>query len=158
MARVYLETSFFSACVSTRTSARSVYWRELSNEWWTIEAPGHELVISGEVIAELSDDGFPQRDKALNMVQGLPLLEISEEVLGLAEVLVKEKVMPRPVAGDALHLAVACWHAVDYVLTWNVRHMANPNKRAHFGVVCLRLGLVPPEVVTPELLRGLDDE
>ena len=53
---------------------------------------------------------------------------------------------------------LATWHGVDYVLTWNVKHMANPNKRTHFGTVCLRLGLVPPMIVTPDLLRGLDDE
>ena len=110
MARVYLETSFFSACVSTRTTTKSLYWREVSTEWWTIEAPRHELVISGEVIAELSDPGFPQREPALAMLHGLPVLEISEEAVGLAEVLVREKVMPGPVAGDALHVAAAAWH------------------------------------------------
>lgn len=158
MARAYLETSFFSACVSTRTTTRSLYWREVSNEWWTVEAPRHDLFVSGEVLTELSDPAFPRREQALAMLKGLPLLEISDEVLGLAEVLVREKVMPGPVAGDALHVAVATWHAVDYVLTWNVKHMANPNKRTHFGTVCLRLGLVPPAIVTPDLLRGLNDE
>ncbi len=158
MARVYLETSFFSACVSTRTTTRSLYWREVSSEWWTVEAPRHDLVVSGEVVAELSDPAFPQREQALSMLTGLPLLEISDEVLGLAEVLVREQVMPGPVAGDALHVAVATWHAVDYVLTWNVKHMANPNKRTHLGTVCLRLGLVPPTIVTPDMLRELSDE
>ncbi|MBN1489056.1 MAG: type II toxin-antitoxin system VapC family toxin [Phycisphaerae bacterium] len=158
MARVYLETSFFSACVSTRTTTRSLYWREVSNEWWTFEAPRHDLVVSGEVIAELSDPAFPQRDQALTMVKGLPSLEISDEVIGLAEVLVKEKVMPGPVAGDALHVAAATWHSVEFLLTWNVKHLANPNKRTHLGTVCLRLGLVPPTIVTPDLLRGLNDD
>jgi hypothetical protein len=105
----------------------------------------------------LSDPGFPQRQQALDMLRGIPLLEISDEVLGLAEVLVREKVMPGPVAGDALHVAVATWHEVDFILTWNVRHMANPNKRTHLTTVCLRLGLVPPQIVTPDLLRGSDD-
>ncbi len=158
MARVYLETSFFSACVSTRTTTRSLYWREVSNEWWVFEAPRHDLVISGEVITELSDPAFAQREHALAMLKGLHQLEISDEVLGLAEVLVREKVMPGPVAGDALHVAVATWHTVDYMLTWNVKHLANPNKRTHLGLVCLRLGLVPPAIITPDLLRGLNDE
>jgi hypothetical protein len=158
MARVYLETSFFSACVSTRTTTKSLYWREVGTEWWTAEAPRHELVISGEVIAEPSDPAFPQREAALAMLRGLAVLEISEEVVGLAEVLVKEKVMPGPVAGDALHVAAAAWHTADYLLTWNVKHLANPNKRRHLAGVCLRLGLVPPEIVTPDLLRGLNDE
>ncbi len=66
--------------------------------------------------------------------------------------------MPRPaVAGDALHLAAATVHRMDYVVTWNVQHMANPNKRTHFAVVCLRLGLIPPQVVTPDLLVEADE-
>ncbi len=52
MARVYLETSFFSACVSKRTSAKSIAWREASNEWWLTQATRHELFVSGEVVAE----------------------------------------------------------------------------------------------------------
>lgn len=158
MARVYLETSFFSTCVSTRTTTKSLYWRDTSTEWWTVEAPRHELFVSGEVITELSDPAFPQREEALQMVRGLPILELSEEVIGLAEVLVREKVMPGPVAGDALHVAIASWHSTDYLLTWNVKHLANPNKRTHLATVCLRFGLAPPAIVTPDLLRGLDDE
>ena len=62
--------------------------------------------------------------------------------------------MPGPaVSGDAIHVAAATVHRVDYLLTWNARHMANPNKRAHFATICLRLGLVPPQIVTPDLLQ-----
>jgi len=50
MARVYLETSFFSACVSTRTSAKSVARRETSIEWWQTQAVRHELYVSDEVV------------------------------------------------------------------------------------------------------------
>jgi hypothetical protein len=159
MARVYLETSFFSACVSTRTSPKSVYWREASNEWWQTQRGRHELFISDEVVAELADPQFPAREAALEMVRGLRLLELTPEVLGLAEILVREKLMPGPsVAGDALHLAAATIHDMEYVLTWNVKHMANPSKRTHLATVCLRLGLVPPQVVTPDMLMEEDDE
>jgi len=159
MAGVYLETSFFSACVSTRTSPKSVYWREVSNEWWLTQRGRHELFISDEVIVELTDPQFPGRDSALDMVRGLGLLELTPEVFGLAEVLVREKLMPKPsVAGDALHIAAATVHGVEYMLSWNVKHMANPNKRTHLVTVCLRLGLVPPLIVTPDLLMEEDDE
>ncbi len=55
-------------------------------------------------------------------------------------------------------MATAMVHRMDYVLTWNVRHLANPNKRTHFAVICLRLGLVPPLIVTPDMLQEADDE
>lgn len=158
MARVYVETSFFSACVSTRTSPKSIGWRETSNEWWHTQAPRHELYVSDEVVAELSDPDFSQGPAALAMLRGLRLLELGPEVRGLAEILVREKLMPRPaVAGDAIHIAAATVHGMDYVLTWNVQHLANPNKRTHFTTACLRLGLMPPQIVTPDLLVETDE-
>ena len=153
MGRVYLETSFFSACVSTRTSAKSVAWRETSVEWWQTQAARHELYVSDEVVAELADPDFAQGPDALEMLRGLRLLELDAEARGLAQILVREKVMPGPaVSGDAIHIAAATVHRMDYVLTWNVQHMANPNKRTHFATLCLRLGLMPPQIVTPDLL------
>ncbi len=158
MAQVYLETSFFSACVGTRQDARSVYWRETSNEWWSTQAVRHELFISPEVLAELSAPTFPRRDAALDMLRGLTMLEVTSEVLGFADILIREKLMPTPVAGDAIHLAAATIHGMDYLLSWNVKHLANPNKRDHLAAVCLRLGLIPPLIVTPDLLENTENE
>jgi hypothetical protein len=158
MARVYLETSYFSTCVSTRTNAKSIAWRETSLEWWSTQASRHDLFVSDEVVAELAHPDFAQGPAALQMMRGLRLLELNAEVRGLAEILVREKLMPGPaVSGDAIHLAAATAHGMDFVLTWNVQHMANPNKRIHFATLCLRLGLIPPQIVTPDLLMEADE-
>lgn len=66
--------------------------------------------------------------------------------------------MPAPVAGDAVHVAVACVHGLEYILSWNVRHLANPNKVAHLRAVCTRAGYAPPAIVTPDLLWETADE
>jgi hypothetical protein len=61
--------------------------------------------------------------------------------------------MPGPaVEGDTLHFAAALVHRMDYLVTWNQTHLANPNKRTHLLVVCTRLGYLMPEVVTPDLM------
>lgn len=158
MATVYLETSFVSACVTNRSDSASIYRRELSLEWWTDQARRHRLFISAEVLAELSQPGFPGANEALSLVEHVPLLAINDEVQGLAILLVREKVMPSPVAGDALHVAVATVHGISYMLSWNVRHLANPSKMAHLRVVCLRAGLLPPQIITPDLLWEEQDE
>ena len=135
-----------------------VGWRASSNEWWRNEAPRHELFISSEVIRELSAPDFPDRDRALQMAAGVRLLELTAAVERLARLMVKEKLLPAPaVAGDAVHVAVAVVHRMDYILTWNVKHLANPNKRVHWGVICLRLGVVPPQIVTPDMLQETDN-
>ncbi len=60
--------------------------------------------------------------------------------------------MPGPVAGDAIHVATAAVHRIEYMLSWNVRHLANPNKVDHLRQVCRRLGLVSPLILTPDML------
>ncbi len=152
MASVYLETSFISACVTDRRDATSVHRCGVSRAWWTTQAAQYTRFISLEVLNELDHPKFPRRRQALDLVQGLAVLPITEEVQGLAELLVREKVMPGPISGDTIHVALAAVHAVDYLLTWNVRHLANPSKMTHLRIICLRAGLLPPAIVTPELL------
>jgi hypothetical protein len=152
MARVYLETSFVSACVTNRTDVPSLYRREASQDWWRTQRRMHEVFVSAEVVAELSRPSYPMSAQAREWVRDVPLLSLTEEVLGLAEVLVRERVMPGPIGGDATHVAVSCVHRVEYMLSWNVRHLANANKRRHLDKVCVRAGYLPPMIVTPDLL------
>lgn len=158
MAKVYLETSFFSVCVSTRSSDKVRGWRSSSNKWWQNIARYHDLFVSREVVEELSAPDFANRNAALAMLAGVQLLEISAQVADFAELMVREKVMPAPsVAGDAIHVAAASVYGMDYILTWNVKHLANPNKRRHFAVICTRLRLIPPMIVTPDMFQETDD-
>lgn len=154
MAKVYVETSFFSACVTCRSGEKIVGWRVSSNEWWKTQRDYHDIFISGEVVRELSATDFPNREKALGFLVGLNVLELIPEVEQLAHLMVYEKVMPAPaIEGDAVHVAAAVIHRMDYILTWNVKHLANPNKRTHFAIICMRLGLTPPQIVTPDMLQ-----
>ena len=152
MPTVYLDASFVSACVTNRTDAKSVARRETSREWWETQRSVHELFLSQEGIEELSNPSFPQRDEAISLISGLPLLDINAEVRGVAEVLVGEYLMPAPAVGDAIHVAVCAVYGVQYLLSWNVRHLANPNKTKHLQAICRRLGLVPPQIITPDIL------
>jgi len=153
MARVYLETSFVSACVTTRMDVASAYRHQASLEWWADQARRHRLFVSDEVLAELGSPANPNAVAALALIRDVPRLELGERAQGLAAALVAHKVMPSPAAsGDALHVAVAIVHDMDFMLSWNVRHLANPNKLDHLRTICLRLGVVPPRIVTPDLL------
>jgi hypothetical protein len=60
--------------------------------------------------------------------------------------------VPADLKGDAVHLAVSCVHDVEYLLTWSIRHLANPNKLGHLLAINRRLGLLTPQIVTPEML------
>ena len=62
--------------------------------------------------------------------------------------------MPQNPVGDALHLALASYHKCDYLLTWNCKHLANPNKFQRIRLVNTSLGLYIPALVTPNQLIG----
>ncbi len=158
MARVYVETSYISACVTERTDTASSYRRQTSREWWNTQRLRHDVFVSEEVLAELAHADFRQSEQALEFSREVPILPITPEVRGLAQVLVREKVMPGPLTGDALHVSLATCHVMDYLLTWNVRHLANPNKIEHLQKICVRVGFVPPRIITPELLWESNDE
>lgn len=158
MARVYLETSFVSACVSTRTDVASAYQREASLAWWQSERGRHEVLVSDAVINELSDRRFAGREAALAFVEGIPAISVTPAMTALAELLVQKQAMPRPVGGDALHVAMATVAGVDYLITWNVKHLANPKKVQHVNAVCLEFALVAPRIMRPDDMMEIEGE
>ena len=91
------------------------------------------------------------------MISKLALLEVSDEVLELATISVDRLVMPRDGAGDALHLALASFYSLDVLLTWNCKHLANPNKFGHIHRVNDELGVHAPLLTTPLNYLSEDD-
>ena len=74
-------------------------------------------------------------------------------VIETAEVYLANNLMPKTLSGDAIHLAVSSFYKIDFLLTWNYKHLANANKRQHIRIINTRLGLFTPEIITPlELL------
>jgi len=93
------------------------------------------------------------------MLENLNILDPNNEVRDLARLLVQEHVMPGPATrGDAIHVATAVIHRMDYILTWNIKHLANHNKRRHMSMICMRIGYVAPMIVTPDFLQESNDD
>lgn len=152
LARVYIETSVPSAFVSTRTDPGSLYRRDVTRRWWTEQIELSEVFISDNVVVELADGDWPGQEEALDLVKSIPKLVIDDSILAIMETYIRERLIPEAPGGDALHLAVACAHAVDFLLTWNIRHLANPNKLTHLKVINGRLRIVTPQIVTPDAI------
>jgi len=83
----------------------------------------------------------------------LSLLEINENAIRLAETLVESHAIPKKAAQDALHIAIACVNGMDYLLTWNCKHIANAKMRNSIEKVCRDVGYAPPTICTPEELE-----
>jgi predicted nucleic acid-binding protein len=147
---VYVETTIPNAYASHRNDAASVYRRDVTRQWWAEQARLYQLCTSEATLAELKAGSYRGQEQAMELVESLPLLDITDEVYGIAELYVRHRLMPAPAAGDALHLALASVSEIDYLLTWNVRHLANPNKVEHMTIINRRLGLLSPVIISPD--------
>ena len=102
-------------------------------------------------------DGDPSAaDERLEVVKELDLVDTSEEVDALAGDFVAKNAVPHTEPRDAFHIAIAAVNGIDYLLTWNFKHIANATKRVIIGQICWEAGFVPPVICTPEELLGID--
>lgn len=89
-------------------------------------------------------------------IVGLPRLALTESALLLASEFVQRRILPEKAAEDGLHIAVATVHDVDYLMTWNCAHIANPEIQERLARFLLARGLALPFICTPEELLGGD--
>ena len=159
MTTVYVETTIASFYYTARTDPESVARKNWTRQWWDTFSPQFSLYSSPAVIAEL-ERSTREEEKAqrLALLEGLKILEITADVRRVARIYIDRLLMPRDAGGDALHLALASHYGVDVLLTWNCRHLANPNKFGHIESVNSELGLSVPLLTTPLNYLSEDNE
>ena len=154
---VYVETTIPGAYVDERDDIVSRFQRRETHVWWAACRARYDLYTSEAVLAELRQEHFPNQGEALSLLDNVPVLPVDDEVAGVARAYVEHLVMPKGQMGDSFHLAFACVHTMDYLLTWNCRHLANPRKVAHIAEINRRLGLLTPIILTPQMLVEEED-
>jgi len=150
--KVYIETSVPSYLTAWRSRDLVVAGnQETTKEWWD-RRNDFELYISEFVLQEASNgDSQAARDR-LKSLDGIPEIEITEEVAAIAERLLLGASLPNKARVDALHIATATIGGMDYLLTWNCAHIANPAFRFKIEAVIRSFGYEPPIICTPQEL------
>jgi len=152
---VYIETSIVSYLTARPSRDLLVAaHQQLTVAWWDEQRPRYELFASQVVLAEARAGDPEAAQRRLAVLERLPLLDVTDAAIGLATMLVTRQVLPAQAAQDALHLAMACVHGIQYLLTWNCTHLANARLRSRIEQVCREAGYVPPIICTPEELEG----
>ncbi|MGH7171983.1 MAG: type II toxin-antitoxin system VapC family toxin [Gemmataceae bacterium] len=151
--RVYLETTIPSYLTAwpSRDLVRAAH-QQITRDWWHRRRAAFELYISQVVLRECQAGDATAAAERLKILQDLPLLEQTEEATRLAQALVDRVPLPERAAVDALHVAIAAVHGVDYLLTWNCTHIANATLRDPIESVCRENGYEPPAICTPDEL------
>jgi predicted nucleic acid-binding protein len=152
---IYLETTIISYLTArlSRDLITAAH-QQITQEWWLRRRTEFALFVSQLVVQEASmgDEGMAQ--KRLEELRRIPLLDVNQDAGDLAQRLVVEGALPTKAAVDALHIAVATVHGMDYLLTWNCKHIANAEMQSKVATVCRESGFEPPIICTPEELSG----
>jgi predicted nucleic acid-binding protein len=106
-------------------------------------------VTSEEVLREVSLGDPAMSRRRVETLAEIAVLRVDDAVRLLAKELVQEQLLPPAAVSDALHAAVATLHQVDYLLTWNCRHLANPHLQKGLRTFMAGHKLVLPEICTP---------
>ncbi|SRR6266436_568042 len=155
MESVYLETTFISYLVARPSRDIIVAGhQQTTQEWWANRRGAFECSVSQVVMDEASAGDPAEVQKRLAIIGGLPVLEITEEAELLAEAIMAAGMLPLHAVLDAAHVAVASVYAIDFLLTWNCKHLANAQIARRIALVCEKLGQRMPIICTPEELMG----
>lgn len=152
---VYLETSFVSLLVGNPSRDLIIAAnQQITRDWWRLRRDQFVCVASSEVVRE-AGDGDPQEAlKRLGILEQLTILPFSAEADQMMRALLATRALPPKAQADASHLAIAAAAAVDYLLTWNCRHLANAQILTRLEPEARRMGWKLPKVCTPAELMG----
>ena len=157
--RIYIETTIPSFYYTLRTDEDSLAKKRWTRQWWAEHAQRSILTSSVAVITELRRGRNKATRDRIRLLEGLELFEGNNEIDQITQFYIDRLVMPRDPLGDAFHLAIASFHQVDVLLTWNLAHIANPNKLEVIVQINRELGLPTPELTTPlAYLGGIDED
>lgn len=155
MESIYIETTIPSLYVA-RPSGQLIEAarQQLTRIWWDDHRNNFDLVCSQTVLDECARGDADVAEKRLKLLNSVPLLDLSPDVLEISKNLINLEIIPPKAADDAIHIAVASVHKIDYLLTWNCKHIANPHLRRRISDCLSAYGLRSTIICTPEDLIG----
>jgi hypothetical protein len=152
---VYIETSILGY-LTARPSRDLVVAAniEITREWWDTRRSAFQLYSSQAVVKETSQGDTEIASRRIEIIRNLALLDLNQSVLDLAEQFLERSSLPAKADVDAVHIAAATVNGMDYLLTWNCKHIANAQIQRKLAEISLDLGYELPILCTPYELLG----
>ena len=156
---IYLESSVISYLTSRPNRDLVIAGRQaVTFDWWENHRQRFELRISILVEEEIGRGDPSAAQVRLEAVAHIPSLTISDEATQIADLLLAKKAVPKGSEEDALHIGIAAAQGVDFLLTWNFKHINNAETKAAITQIVESCGYVCPQICSPEELGGLPDD
>ena len=148
--RVYIESTVVSYLVARPSSSPILAARQkASQQLWENYADRFEFVISDIVSNEVQLGDANAAQRRLEVISSLTVLEVLPEVDVLAQKPLDTGAIPQNSEPDAQHIAIATVHNVEYLVSWNHKHIVNEHKREHINQVCQEAGFQSITICTP---------
>ncbi len=152
---VYIETSILGYLTARSTRDLIVAANiEMTRNWWESRRNDFTLYISQAVLTETAQGDTDIATQRLEIARNFPLLELNQEVEALAEQFLSRSNLPAKANVDAIHIAAATVHGMNYLLTWNCKHIANAQMQRKLAEISLDSGYQLPILCTPYELLG----
>jgi predicted nucleic acid-binding protein len=159
METVYVETSIISYLRQKPSTQVVLAARQLlTHQWWNDERTNYQLVASQFVIDEASAGNPTLAAERLQLLAGIPLLPLDAAIADIADEIMSRAILPEKARTDALHIAAVAHHRIQYLLTWNCRHIANARILPRIHNVLNDLLFPVTVICTPEEMVGNDSE
>jgi hypothetical protein len=127
-------------------------------EWWRTAPLQYRLLASNLVLVECAAGDSEAGQERLALLAGVELLDVDGETEQLASQLLANHAVPANEPRDAVHIALTAVNGVDYLATWNFKHIMNPATQHLIDAVCREAGYEPATICTPEqLFEAYDD-
>lgn len=154
--KVYVETTVISYLTARPTRDLVNLARQVeTREWWESALQDFELYTSPVVEREALDGDAQAAQKRMSVIrQYTQALPLPVHATALAERLLSETAVPRTSYDDALHIATAAINKMDFLVSWNCKHIARADKKNLIRKACAEAGYVCPEICTPTELKG----
>ena len=150
---VYVESTVISYYAASRTRDLILAaHQEITWEWWEDVLPGLDPHISQVVLDEVSRGDASAAQRRLAAVGEFRVLEMTADVASLANVYFDALDIPEKARNDSLHLALATYHGMDYLVSWNCAHISSGRVRNVVGRINDEKGYQTPIICTPEEL------
>ena len=147
---VYIETSVISFLTSRPSRDLSIWWyQHTTREWWDNCRENFRLYISEAVYDEIAMGDTSASELRLEAVSGIEILQTTPEAENLAQILLDRHSLPAKASTDALHIALAAFYGMDFLLTWNCKHIANVFTGRLFEKIITQNGYSYPVITTP---------
>jgi len=152
---VYIETSILGYLTARSTKdlilAANI---EITKDWWEFRRNTFILYTSEAVLDEVAQGDAEISAQRLEILRDFPLLALNQAVQDLAAQFLARSSLPPKAKVDAIHIAAATIHGMDYLLTWNCKHIAKAQIQGKLAEISLDFGYVLPILCTPNELMG----